>query len=118
MQGWFDLDRLAAIPASPIPGPPARVLSSDSRANLRRAPPSPSGSVTRKRFTHWISRAYAEGWAVGMFNAHPVSETTQAIAATQPTGRTMLSTTWAASRHVGLDYFVMAEVARRRVPCR
>lgn len=73
--------------------------------------------MTRESATHWIGRAYAEGWAVGMFNAHHL-EATQAIAAAADRARApvMLSTTMGGIRHVGLDYFVaMAEVARRRV---
>lgn len=71
--------------------------------------------MIRQSATHWIGRAYREGWAVGMFNAHHL-EATQAIAtaADQTGAPVMLSTTMGGLRHVGLDYFVaMAEVARR-----
>lgn len=73
--------------------------------------------MIRESAIHWIGRAYAEGWAVGMFNAHHL-EATQAIAAAAERARApvMLSTTMGGIRHVGLDYFVvMAEVARRGV---
>lgn len=73
--------------------------------------------MIRESASHWIGRAYREGWAVGMFNAHHL-EAVQAIAAAADKARApvMLSTTMGGMRHVGLDYFVaMAEVARRRV---
>lgn len=65
---------------------------------------------------YWIRRAYREGWAIGMFNAHHL-EALQAIATAAEHSRAplMLSTTMGGIKHVGLDYFVaMAGVARRR----
>ncbi|MFB2552417.1 class II fructose-bisphosphate aldolase [Ensifer soli] len=73
--------------------------------------------MIRESATHWIGRAYREGWAIGMFNAHHL-EAVQAIASAAERAKAplMLSTTMGGIRHVGLDYFVaMAEVARRRV---
>lgn len=72
--------------------------------------------MIRQDAVHWIDRAYREGWALGMFNAHHL-EATQAIATAAEWARApvMLSTTMGGIAHVGLDYFVaMAEVARRR----
>jgi ketose-bisphosphate aldolase len=72
--------------------------------------------MIRQDAVYWIGRAYREGWAVGMFNAHHL-EATQAIAtaADRAQAPLMLSTTMGGIRHVGLDYFVaMATVARRR----
>jgi ketose-bisphosphate aldolase len=72
--------------------------------------------MIRQNAVYWIGRAYREGWAVGMFNAHHL-EATQAIAtaADRAQAPLMLSTTMGGIRHVGLDYFVaMATVARRR----
>lgn len=72
--------------------------------------------MIRESATHWIGRAYREGWAVGMFNAHHL-EATQAVATAADRTRApvMLSTTMGGIRHVGLDYFAaMAAVARRR----
>lgn len=73
--------------------------------------------MTRESAIYWIGRAYREGWALGMFNAHHL-EAVQAIAAAAERTRApvMLGTTMGGIRHVGLDYFVaMAEVARRRI---
>ena len=73
--------------------------------------------MIRTSATYWITRAYREGWAIGMFNAHHL-EALQAIAtaAEQNHAPLMLSTTMGGIKHVGLDYFVaMADVARRRV---
>ncbi|WP_034658809.1 class II fructose-bisphosphate aldolase [Chelativorans sp. J32] len=72
--------------------------------------------MIRESATYWINKAYREGWAVGMFNAHHL-EAVQAIATAADKARApvMLSTTMGGIKHVGLDYFVaMAEVARRR----
>ena len=73
--------------------------------------------MIRASAPYWITRAYREGWAVGMFNAHHL-EALQAIAtaADRRQAPLMLSTTMGGIKHVGLDYFVaMADVARRRV---
>lgn len=73
--------------------------------------------MIRESAAYWINRAYAEGWAVGMFNAHHL-EAVQAIAQAADAARApvMLSTTMGGIRHVGLDYFVaMAGAARKRV---
>ena len=72
--------------------------------------------MIRESATYWINKAYKEGWAVGMFNAHHL-EAIQAIAnaADKAQAPVMLSTSMGGLRHVGLDYFVsMVEVARRR----
>lgn len=72
--------------------------------------------MIRESATYWINKAYSEGWAVGMFNAHHL-EAVQAIAnaADKAKAPVMLSTSMGGLRHVGLDYFVsMVEVARRR----
>ena len=72
--------------------------------------------MIRANARYWIGRAYREGWAIGMFNAHHL-EALQAIAtaAEQSRAPLMLSTTMGGIKHVGLDYFVaMAGVARRR----
>lgn len=73
--------------------------------------------MIRASAPYWITRAYREGWAIGMFNAHHL-EALQAIAtaADRRQAPLMLSTTMGGIKHVGLDYFVaMADVARRRV---
>lgn len=73
--------------------------------------------MMRESAAYWIGRAYREGWAVGMFNAHHL-EAVQAVAtaADKAGAPVMLSTTMGGIRHVGLDYFAaMAYVARRRV---
>jgi ketose-bisphosphate aldolase len=73
--------------------------------------------MPRENAHHWVGRAFSEGWAVGMFNAHHL-EAVQAIAAAAEARRAavMLSTTMGGIRHVGLDYFVaMARVARESV---
>lgn len=73
--------------------------------------------MIRDSATHWISRAFREGWAVGMFNAHHL-EAVQAVAAAAEACRApvMLSTTMGGLAHVGLDYFIaMAAVARDSV---
>jgi ketose-bisphosphate aldolase len=72
--------------------------------------------MIRDSATYWINKAYREGWAVGMFNAHHL-EAVQAIsnAAENAKAPLMLSTTMGGLRHVGLDYFMgMAQAARRR----
>lgn len=72
--------------------------------------------MIRASAIHWITRAYQEGWAIGMFNAHHL-EALQAIATAAEQNRAplMLSTTMGGIKHVGLDYFMaMASVARRR----
>lgn len=74
--------------------------------------------MIRNSATYWINRAYREGWALGMFNAHHL-EAVQAIAgaAANLSAPLMLSLTMGGMRHIGLDYFMaMAEVARRRCP--
>jgi ketose-bisphosphate aldolase len=71
--------------------------------------------MIRNSATYWIGRAHAEGWALGMFNAHHL-EAVQAVAAAADHLRApvMLSTTMGGLKHVGLDYFVaMATVARQ-----
>jgi len=73
--------------------------------------------MIRESAPHWIGRAWREGWAVGMFNAHHL-EAVQAVAAAAQARRAavMLSTTMGGLKHVGLDYFVgMAAAARRQV---
>ncbi len=73
--------------------------------------------MIRQSATYWINKAYREGWALGMFNAHHL-EAMQAIvtAADKARAPIMLSTTMGGIRHVGLDYFTaMAAVARKRV---
>lgn len=73
--------------------------------------------MIRESATYWIGKAYREGWALGMFNAHHL-EAVQAItsAAENLKAPIMLSTSMGGIRHMGLDYFVaMAEVARRNV---
>ncbi|MEQ8965014.1 MAG: class II fructose-bisphosphate aldolase [Azospirillaceae bacterium] len=73
--------------------------------------------MIRESAPHWIRRAWREGWAVGMFNAHHL-EAVQAVAAAAEARRAvvMLSTTMGGLKHVGLDYFVaMAAAARRSV---
>ena len=72
--------------------------------------------MIRASASYWITRAYREGWALGMFNAHHL-EALQAIAtaAEQSRAPLMLSTTMGGIKHVGLDYFVaMTGVARSR----
>lgn len=74
--------------------------------------------MIRESAPYWIGRAWKEGWAVGMFNAHHL-EAVQAIAAAAASQRAavMLSATMGGLNHVGLDYFVaMAAAARRQVP--
>lgn len=73
--------------------------------------------MNRESAIHWIGRAWHEGWALGMFNAHHL-EAVQAIAAAAQARKApvMLSTTMGGIAHVGLDYFVaMARVARASV---
>ena len=73
--------------------------------------------MIRQDAVHWIWRAYREGWAIGMFNAHHL-EAMQAIAAAADRLKApiMLSTTMGGLRHVGLEYFMgMAAAARRSV---
>src|SRR5690606_15339950 len=84
--------------------------------SLRRSFSIDGEIMIRESATYWINKAYREGWAVGMFNAHHL-EAVQAIATAADKARApvMLSTTMGGIKHVGLDYFVaMAEVARRR----
>jgi len=72
--------------------------------------------MIRESATYWINKAYREGWAVGMFNAHHL-EAVQAISSAAEKARAplMLSTTMGGLKHVGLDYFMgMAEAARGR----
>ena len=71
--------------------------------------------MIREDAIYWIRKAYAGGWAVGMFNAHHL-EAVQAIAAAanDSAAPVMLSLTMGGMRHVGLDYFVaMAACARK-----
>jgi len=73
--------------------------------------------MIRESATHWVNKAYREGWAVGMFNAHHL-EAVQAIADAAEKARApvMLSTTMGGLKHVGLDYFMgMAGAAKQRV---
>lgn len=71
--------------------------------------------MIRQNAVYWINRAYKEGWALGMFNAHHL-EAMQAIAraADKMKSPVMLGLTMGGIRHVGLEYFVsMAEIARQ-----
>ncbi|MFV0335940.1 MAG: class II fructose-bisphosphate aldolase [Tropicimonas sp.] len=73
--------------------------------------------MIRESATHWIGKAYREGWAIGMFNAHHL-EAVQAISEAAENARApiMLSTSMGGLRHMGLDYFTaMAAAARKRV---
>ena len=71
--------------------------------------------MIRQNALYWIRRAYHEGWAVGMFNAHHL-EAMQAIAAAAEklSAPVMLGLTMGGIRHVGLDYFVAMAVAARQ----
>ena len=73
--------------------------------------------MIRNDARYWIGRAFDEGWAIGMFNAHHL-EAVQAIADAAQRARApvMLSTTMGGLKHVGLNYFVgMASAARASV---
>lgn len=81
-QPWFALDPLVAAipqPAFPAARPEDRSVARDRTQSAWSRSTRPGAVMTRNSATYWINRAYREGWALGMSNAHHL-EAVQAIA--------------------------------------